>query len=85
MQHSTEIKGLKKIEDHWKNFSLGCQQPAYVGYIKNDRGALYALKTKEGDCTEFMHLFVALCRANKIPARCIGGYVQREKRDFKTC
>jgi transglutaminase/protease-like cytokinesis protein 3 len=46
----------------------------YTGYIKNSRGALYALKHKKGDCTEFMSLFIALCRANNIPARGIGGY-----------
>ena len=47
----------------------------YSGYTRNDRGALYALRKKEGDCTEFMYLFTALCRANGIPARGIGGYV----------
>jgi transglutaminase-like putative cysteine protease len=47
----------------------------YAGYLKNPRGALYALKHREGDCTEYMYLFVALCRANKIPARGIGGYL----------
>ncbi|MCJ7547638.1 MAG: transglutaminase-like domain-containing protein [Deltaproteobacteria bacterium] len=47
----------------------------YAGYLKNPRGALYALKHKEGDCTEYMYLFVALCRADKIPARGIGGYL----------
>ncbi|MBW2116934.1 MAG: transglutaminase domain-containing protein [Deltaproteobacteria bacterium] len=52
----------------------------YSGYLKNARGALYALKNKMGDCTEFMYLFVALCRASKIPARCIGGYVCLEDR-----
>jgi len=47
----------------------------YSGYLKNPRGALYALQHKKGDCTEYMYLFVALCRANKIPARGIGGYL----------
>ncbi len=55
----------------------------YSGYLKNARGALYALKNKKGDCTEFMYLFVALCRANKIPARCMGGYVCSEDRRLK--
>jgi transglutaminase-like putative cysteine protease len=45
------------------------------GYIRNERGALYALRNKQGDCTEFMYLFAALCRAGQIPARTIGGYV----------
>ncbi len=47
----------------------------YSGYLKHARGALYALREKKGDCTEFMYLFAALCRASHIPARCIGGYV----------
>jgi len=46
-----------------------------VGYYRRDRGALYALRKKQGDCTELMALFVALCRLNGIPARCLGGYV----------
>lgn len=47
----------------------------YVGYSGNPRGALHVLRSKEGDCTEFMYLFTASCRANNIPARGIGGYV----------
>jgi hypothetical protein len=30
-----------------------------------------ALKDKEGDCEEMTGIFVALCRASKIPARCV--------------
>lgn len=48
---------------------------AYAGYVKNVRGALSAMKNKEGDCTEFMYLFMALCRAGAVPARGIGGYL----------
>lgn len=44
-------------------------------YSKNEKGALYALLNKRGDCTEFMHLFIALCRINHIPARGVSGYV----------
>ena len=46
----------------------------YSGYADKARGALYALERKQGDCTEYMDLFVALCRAGGIPARRIGGY-----------
>ena len=45
------------------------------GYTKENFGALHALKTGRGDCTESMYLFIALCRANRIPARGIGGYL----------
>ena len=47
----------------------------YSGYAGKDRGALYALEHKMGDCTEYANLFVALCRANRIAARPVGGYV----------
>jgi len=51
---------------------------SYVGYLRDSRGALYAFRNRRGDCTEYMCLFAALCRANKIPARGIGGYVCSE-------
>jgi transglutaminase-like putative cysteine protease len=47
----------------------------YSGYAGQDRGALFALEHKKGDCTEYADLFVALCRANGIAARPIGGFV----------
>ncbi|MEW5801615.1 MAG: transglutaminase domain-containing protein [bacterium] len=55
----------------------------YMGYVKNNRGALYAFRNRQGDCTEFMNLFIALCRANTIPARGIGGYVCPESSTLK--
>ncbi len=45
------------------------------GYIADDLGALQALIGHKGDCTEYADLVVALARANKIPARMMGGYV----------
>lgn len=50
----------------------------YAGYAEQRKGALSALETTQGDCTEFMDLFVALTRANDIPARGIAGYVIQE-------
>lgn len=47
----------------------------YTGYVDRNRGAVYALKQRQGDCTEFAFLFVALCRANGIPARPVAGFV----------
>jgi transglutaminase-like putative cysteine protease len=44
-------------------------------YVAEDRGALYALQSKTGDCTEFSYLLTALYRAQQIPARPIAGYV----------
>lgn len=47
-------------------------------YSEEERGALFAFRNRRGDCSEAMHLFIALCRANGIPARGIGGYVHGE-------
>jgi len=33
---------------------------------------------KEGTCSEFTYLFIALCRANGLPARYVGGTMKRE-------
>ncbi len=55
------------------NFVAGHIQNS--GYIRNERGALYALTRKAGDCTEHMDLFTALCRATGIPCRRMGGYI----------
>lgn len=44
-------------------------------YSEDEKGALYALLRKKGDCTEFMHLVIALCRVNAIPARAVSGYI----------
>ncbi len=68
LQASTLMDTAQNIY-HWVASNI-----EYAGYIKNSRGALYALKHKKGDCTEFMSLFIALCRVNNIPARGIGGY-----------
>jgi transglutaminase-like putative cysteine protease len=70
-----KLKGSTKIKTVENIFQWVSNNVRYTGYFKNPRGALYALKHKQGDCTEYMYLFVALCRANKIPARGIGGYL----------
>jgi transglutaminase-like putative cysteine protease len=69
LQQSEAIKTIKAV------FGWVASQVRYSGYAAQDRGALYALEHKKGDCTEYMDLFVALCRANQLPARRIGGYL----------
>jgi transglutaminase-like putative cysteine protease len=69
LKESDAIKTIKAV------FGWVASQVRYSGYAAQDRGALYALQHKKGDCTEYMDLFVALCRANKLPARRIGGYI----------
>ncbi len=46
-----------------------------VGYLREEKGALRALRERRGDCTEYMHLFVALARARGVPARALAGWV----------
>jgi hypothetical protein len=59
-------------------FKWVAENVKYTGYLRQARGARYALNAKKGDCTEFMYLFAALCRANGIPTRCVGGYVVKQ-------
>jgi len=56
-------------------YSWVAENIAYAGYIEEDRGALYALRNKRGDCTEYMYLFSALARSQGIPTRGVGGFV----------
>jgi len=70
-----ELRAAESLQTAENIFRWVADNVRYTGYSREDRGARYALVHKEGDCTEFMYLFVALCRANKIPARCVGGYV----------
>jgi hypothetical protein len=56
-------------------FSWVSTQIDKTSYSHTPRGAAYAMRKKRGDCTEFMHLFISLCRINGIPARAVSGYV----------
>lgn len=75
MQLAKKFKGKDQLQTVSNIFNWVANEINYIGYVKNARGALYALQRKKGDCTEFAYLFVALCRANDIPARAIGGYL----------
>jgi hypothetical protein len=69
------LKGKTAKATAEKAFNWVYANIKYDGYSSYDRGALYALKQKKGDCSEFTYLLVALCRDNGIPARAIGGYI----------
>jgi transglutaminase-like putative cysteine protease len=71
------LKASTAMETARNAFQWTANNIRYAGYVARDRGAFYALKHKKGDCTEYMYLFGALCRANRIPARPIGGYICR--------
>ena len=69
MQSDNEQQSLKNVYD-WVSKNI-----QYIGYVSQDKGALYALEKRQGDCTEYAYLVVALSRALGIPARAVGGYV----------
>lgn len=54
-----------------------------TGFVKADRGALYALDKRRGDCTEYAYLFAALARINDLPTRAMAGYVYGENAILK--
>ena len=72
---ANKLEGPEQSKTAETIFHWVAKNVRYSGYLKNAKGALYALKHRKGDCTEFMYLFAALCRACNIPTRCIGGYV----------
>jgi transglutaminase-like putative cysteine protease len=74
---ANELRTPKTMETAEKIFAWVVNHVRYTGYTSDERGALYAYRHREGDCTEFMYLFVALCRAAGVPARCVGGYICR--------
>ncbi len=68
LKNKDTIKMVKNIYNYVYN------NLKYSGFNSADIGAVEALKRQHGDCTEFTDLFVALCRANGIPAKAIEGY-----------
>ena len=73
LKRSSPRETAKAIFD----FTLSHVKP--IAYIRENRGALFAFQKREGDCTEFAYLFVALARANGIPARPLGGFIVGER------
>lgn len=45
-----------------------------LSYTTDSKGAQYLIEKKSGDCTELMYAFVALARANGVPARGVNGF-----------
>lgn len=78
-----QFSGNSNIESLNRTYSWVAQNVKYAGFIKDDRGALYALTNKQGDCTEYMYLFTALARAQGVPARAMGGFVVAEDAALK--
>jgi transglutaminase-like putative cysteine protease len=80
---SDQFKSSNAVKTAEQIFNWVAAHIQYAGYVKNSRGARYALANRKGDCTEYMYLFAALSRANNIPVRCIGGYLCTESTILK--
>jgi len=74
-QQAKKMLGKNDLETVTNVFTWITATLTKTGYSEKEKGALYALHKRGGDCTEFMHLFVALCRINQIPARGISGFI----------
>ena len=74
---ASKLKADTSIKTAEKTHQWVANNIKYTGFAGKEQGALYAFNNKKGDCTEYMDLFVALMRANNIPARRIGGYVMQ--------
>lgn len=64
-----EIQRIKNI------FDFVLEHLKYAGYLRDDQGAIKTFESGRGDCTDYTDLFVALCRANNIPARHVQGFL----------
>ena len=72
---ATQLKQDDELQTARAIYDWLLAEITYSGYDPIDRGALFALAERKGDCTEYAALAVALARANAIPARLVNGYV----------
>jgi transglutaminase/protease-like cytokinesis protein 3 len=68
LHRNTRLKTIR----HIYNYVL--KEVLYTVYTNMDNGALNTLITKRSDCSGSADLFVALCRADQIPARVAYGF-----------
>ena len=66
-----KLKDKNDIETIMRTFEFVQQNVSYK--LSNEIGADSVLTTGEGKCSDFSDLFVALLRANKIPAKVVKG------------
>ena len=76
-QIAESIDGQTQIDIVKNIYNYVIENMEYTTHNDKDWGAVKALQFKKGDCTEYSDLFVALCRAKKIPARFAAGYTVR--------
>lgn len=72
------LTAKNELETVKKTYDFVLKHMKYRFLQGPDKGAVYALKNKGDDCSEYSDLFVALCRANNIPARVVSGFILKE-------
>lgn len=81
--HAQKLKKPGQLATAESIFRWVSRHIEYSGYSGPELGAWYAFSHKKGDCTEYMNLFTALCRAAEIPCRRVGGYICPESKVVK--
>lgn len=75
IEAARKFSQLEKKETPFAIYNWLIDNIESTGYVAQARGAEAAIRERKGDCTEFMHAFIALARLNGIPARPVGGFV----------
>jgi hypothetical protein len=75
---STSLKGSDQYSTAQNLYRWVSANLKHRTYLPQMQGALYALDTRQGDCTEFASLLTAMSRASALPARLMAGYVYDE-------
>lgn len=70
LKFNSELEFLQAAYDYVR------EELTYKGYIKEGKGAEWALKNGTGDCTEYASLLTSLIRLKGIPARRVEGYIK---------
>ncbi len=73
-----KLKSKSELETAKKIYDFVLKHMIYRYAQGPNKGAVYALKKRGDDCSEYSDLFVALCRANNIPARFVSGFILKE-------
>lgn len=73
-QIANSIKDSDRVSTVKQLYDYVADNIRYVNF-QRELGAAKVLQRKQGACTEYSDLFVALCRAKGIPARVVKGFV----------
>ncbi|MEE9614693.1 MAG: transglutaminase domain-containing protein [Thermodesulfobacteriota bacterium] len=72
---ATLLYGFEDLETARKTYNFVLEKLTHLAYDIRDNGAVKVLGRRTGDCNDYSDLFVALLRANEVPARFVYGLV----------